>query len=239
MRVYYLSDLHNDYHQRNLLLDLKGDTNAVLFIAGDINCKGRSLRDIEEVADRWKHIVWVSGNHDHWKLALHETHKFKSELPNVHHLLNETVTIGDVTFCGTTLWVHIEDKDSFDWKITMNDAKKIRGPHWRRLSHTDINTEHMKAVQFIQECQEGIKGKKVLITHHALCEGSIGERFIGDEDNRYYVSDRVDLLEGWHYHIHRHLHNESDYMVGGCNVVCNPHGYGSENPEFGIRLFDI
>jgi Icc-related predicted phosphoesterase len=32
--------------------------------------------------------------------------------------------------------------------------------------------------------------------------------------------------------VHGHVHNSSDYRVGATRILCNPHGYGSENPAF-------
>jgi predicted phosphodiesterase len=32
--------------------------------------------------------------------------------------------------------------------------------------------------------------------------------------------------------IHGHIHNSADYHVGRTRVICNPHGYGAENPGF-------
>jgi Icc-related predicted phosphoesterase len=36
--------------------------------------------------------------------------------------------------------------------------------------------------------------------------------------------------------IHGHVHISSDYRVGNMRIVCNPHGYGSENPQFNGAL---
>jgi predicted phosphodiesterase len=41
---------------------------------------------------------------------------------------------------------------------------------------------------------------------------------------------RVDLV------IHGHVHNSADYYVDRTRVICNPHGYGSENPGFNPSL---
>jgi hypothetical protein len=41
---------------------------------------------------------------------------------------------------------------------------------------------------------------------------------------------RIDLF------IHGHVHNNADYRVGDTRVVCNPHGYGNENPNFNPSL---
>jgi hypothetical protein len=36
--------------------------------------------------------------------------------------------------------------------------------------------------------------------------------------------------------VHSHVHNSSDYLVGKTRVLCNPHGYGTENPDFNGAL---
>ena len=49
-----------------------------------------------------------------------------------------------------------------------------------------------------------------------------------------FVSDLSALIEAhrpalW---VHGHVHNSSDYRIGDTRIVCNPHGYGNENPDF-------
>ncbi len=237
MRVYYLSDTHNDYNQYNTLTNITPEKEAVLVVAGDINSKGRSLADVEEVADDWKAIIYVAGNHDYWGLALHETHKFESKKDNVHFLQNKAITIEDVTFVGTTLWHPVTSTDEWWWRQTMNDCKKIRGKNYSRLRWHDLTKEYVDACSFIEQSKQ-IQGKKILVTHHALCDKSIAERFKGEESNKYYVTHNPELLKGYNIHIHGHVHTECDYIINGCNVLCNPRGYGRENPEFGIRIID-
>ncbi len=239
LKVYYCSDVHNDYNRENALERITGDKDAVLVVAGDINSKGRTVRDLEAVADRWRAVIAVPGNHDWWGLALHETHKFKSDVENLHILMEDTVKIDDVTFCGTTLWHSIPDWFyAQDWKRLMNDPRKIRGPNYRRLYDDDINLMHHRSTQFIKECAN-IEGKKVLITHHAMSEKSVSTDYIGCSTNAFYYTALDDLLHPFKFHVHGHVHQEKDYMVGDCNVVCNPRAYGSENSEYGIRIFDV
>ena len=241
LKVYYISDVHNDYHQENALEKLGGDTNAVLVVAGDINSKGRSVRDLEAVADRWLAIVAITGNHDWWGLALHEEHKFKSSVDNVHVLLNECVIIKDVVFCGTTLWHEVKDPvDENTWKFYMNDAKKIRGHNWKKLRGFDIHSMFSDNVEFIEDCRRRFSDqKKVLITHHSLCSISVPDKWKPSPTSSYYYTEMPELLEGFLFHIHGHIHQECDYEVHGCNVVCNPKGYEDENKDYGVRIFEV
>lgn len=244
MKVFYCSDIHNCYHDRNALLDITGDKDAVLVVAGDIHHKGRMVRDLEEVAERWKAIVAVPGNHDWWGLALHERHKHYSDVPNVHVLMEDFVTIDDVIFAGTTMWHEVTAETGYMWKNYMNDAKKIRAKGYTRLQGWDIMSEHIKGIKFIEEFKELFRldeRPKVLVTHHALCNLSIDERYKNEQTNAFYVTHLPELLNGFDYHVHGHVHQELDYIVpnGECNVVCNPHGYGSENTHYGLRIFDV
>lgn len=230
MLIFCVSDLHNEIAGRNRLLDIKHGGRAkesILVVAGDLNSKGRSIKDIEEIAHLWHSVIFVPGNHDFWGLSLQETHKHISNLPNVHTLQNQTVEFNNVVFVGTTLWHSFSAPLShFDWKRKMNDAKKIRGPKWCRLTSAHIQEEHNKAVDFIQSVRT--PKRKVLITHHAICPLSIPDRYVSDPDNEFYCCNKTHLLDGYDYHIHGHIHSESDYEVYGCRVVCNPGGYPGE-----------
>ena len=241
MKIYYISDLHNDYNKHNKLLDFEGDPNGVLIVAGDINSKGRSIRDLEAVSARWKAIVAVAGNHDWWGLALHETHKFETTKDNVHFLMEDSVKIGGVIFCGTTLWHPVGDWfEEQAWRYTMNDVKKIRGKNFKSLSKLEIEEMHSDGIRFISSCTDVYKDfPKILITHHALSNKSIGERYKHSTANKYFATHLPYLLEGFDYHIHGHIHSKSNYVEKGCNVLCNPLGYGHEVGEVTLESFEI
>lgn len=241
MRVYYCSDLHNDYNGANDLLNLKGDKNAVLVVAGDVNSGGRMVRDLEEVADRWLAIVAVPGNHDYWGLAIDRKDKLVSEKENVHILIDDYKVINGTLFAGTTLWHEVTAQTGHMWKSMMNDERRIRGYNYSRLKGWDIHNEHLNGLRFIEDIKRVFKDSdipKILVTHHALSEQSIDERYQGHATNVFYVTHKPEMLDGFDYHIHGHVHQEFNYMENGCNVLCNPRAYSYENPEYGIRLFD-
>ena len=241
MKIYYISDLHNDYNCNNKLLAFEGDINGVLIVAGDINSKGRSIRDLEVVSDRWKAIVAVAGNHDWWGLALHETHKFEPTKDNVHFLMEDSVKIGGVIFCGTTLWHPVGDWfEEQAWRYTMNDVKKIRGKNFKKLSKLEIEEMHSDGLRFISSCKDFYKGfHKILITHHALSNKSIGECYKHSTSNKYFATNLPYMVEGFDYHIHGHIHSKSNYVDYGCNTLCNPLGYGNEVGEVVLESFEI
>ncbi len=242
MKIYNVSDLHNEIYQENNLLQFEGDLNGVLVVAGDINSKGRSIKDLEEVADRWKAIVAVAGNHDYWGIALHETHKFKSWMKNIHFLVNDSIEIDNVVFYGTTLWTDLSDPlVEWYWDKTMNDAKKIRGSGYKKLWAKELQREYLNNKAFVQRNQAPVDGKtKVLVTHHHMCTKSINEKYKHEPyANSYYVTEIPELLEGYDYHFCGHMHNKVDYEVYGCNVKCDPFGYPDEVDDFKLEYVEV
>lgn len=243
MRIYYCSDLHCDYNEENPLLNFDGDISGVLVVAGDIFGKGKATKCLEEVAHRWGHILWVPGNHDFWGIALHEKHKFNSEYDNVTVLHSDLrVMIGDVTFVGDTCWSYVDNPiDQFDWHHIMNDAKKIRGPNYRRINIRDLNVEHITQVDRLKSAAKEIVGKKVLVTHHPQLLSSIDPAYEGEQSNVYYASDEYDLVSQFDVYIHGHVHCPWDYRMrpSGTRVLCNPHGYKKEVKDFKLRMFEL
>jgi Icc-related predicted phosphoesterase len=67
---------------------------------------------------------------------------------------------------------------------------------------------------------------------------SIEPRFRSDPLTGAFVSDLSELIETYQptLWVHGHVHNSSDYLVGNTRIMCNPHGYGTENPDFNAAL---
>jgi Icc-related predicted phosphoesterase len=86
--------------------------------------------------------------------------------------------------------------------------------------------------------------KTVVMTHHAPSFQSISPHYAGSDLNAAYASelynaysdDAMPIL-----HIHGHVHDSFDYMLGDTRVVCNPRGYlnmgpGDLNSKFNPNL---
>lgn len=241
MNVYVSSDLHNEYNSQfmsggssNLLENITPDDSldSVLVVAGDLSSKGHAVRDLEAIAEDWLAVVYTPGNHCFWGLAIHETHKFKSHVENVYILQEETVEIGGVLFGGTTAWPHIANQ--VHWAGVMNDAKYIRGPSYRKLRASDLNTLHSKSMAFIADfASMQFEGVKFLVTHMAMSAKSLSELYAGESSNQYYTSYKPELLMGIDYHAHGHTHRTVSYTEGnGCITLINAHGYCLENPDY-------
>jgi Icc-related predicted phosphoesterase len=148
MKIALASDLHLEFGT----ISLTNDENAdVLILSGDImvanslgdqdmpNIMGKATRSIrfhtfmQECSERFPHVVYIAGNHEHYEGDFAKTipklkEKF-SYLSNVHVLDKECVTFDDVTFIGATLWTDMNKEDSltlYHIKGAMNDFRVIQ-----------------------------------------------------------------------------------------------------------------
>jgi Icc-related predicted phosphoesterase len=73
-----------------------------------------------------------------------------------------------------------------------------------------------------------------VLSHHAPHPRSNHSRFGSDLLSAAYVSDLTPVIDAgrpdmW---VHGHVHESFDYRVGATRILCNPNGYGNENPAF-------
>jgi len=258
MKINVISDLHLDFS------DLTLPGGDVLVLSGDI-CEARHLkkdmynRDIvlleherkdqrpdryyrffEEECSKYREVVMVMGNHEHYGFNYQKTYPhIASQLPgNVTLLENQTHTIDDVVFVGATLWTDMNKVDPltmFHMQGQMNDYRQVTMFNevknvYHRLTPEKTVEDHFKSRQFIAETVKDQFDKKfVVVTHHAPSKASIKPQYAGDTlMNGAYSSDLSEfILENPQIKLwtHGHTHDVFDYMIGSTRVVCNPRGY--------------
>jgi predicted phosphodiesterase len=137
---------------------------------------------------------------------------------------------------------------------------------WLRFRPQEAALLHARSRAFFAEALATMPPddtpRVVFLTHHAPDFRSVAPRYAGDILTAAFASNtlaelfgetavrkpseassdvdatgvdggprpRVDLV------IHGHVHNSADYYVGRVRVLCNPHGYGVENPGFNPSL---
>jgi predicted phosphodiesterase len=143
----------------------------------------------------------------------------------------------------------------------MNDHRLIgwkRHP-WQRFRPQEGALLHARSRAFFAEALATMSpddaSPVVFLHHHAPAFGSVSPRYAADILTAAFASNmlaellgetaaqknseagfkggarpRIDLV------IHGHVHNSADYYVGRTRVICNPHGYGFENPGFNPSL---
>lgn len=274
MRIYIVSDIHLDFdinrfvnlpkYQKSEYSDVtdliwfpKAHLDDVLVIAGDIWNHRKFLTRkfpngqswFQMVADMYRAVVFVLGNHDYWGTNINLEHlKIRDEIKkqNLQSKLffldkDTTVVIDDVKFVGATLWTDFDRSNPLCMlkaRQVMKDYHQITIRNYSTIRDVDINAIHAQQRSFIfnSTFRDHQDQKIVVVTHHAPHKNSIAEHYWQNPktaiENYFYFSDlereiaySKDFINLW---IHGHTHDASDYVIesSGTRVICNPRGYG-------------
>jgi Icc-related predicted phosphoesterase len=250
MRIQIFSDLHADVAAVKPIT-VAANVDAVI-VAGD-TCQGaqEAFAHIRRIVPMHIPVVTVFGNHEHYGRCVPEELAIaRSAAPafGIHLLENDTAVIGGVRFVGCTLWTDYRVFGPANVPLAMRAAAQGLNDHrriiwskrpWARFRPAEALLLHSRSRMFLQTAlQAEHAGPTVVITHHAPHPRSLHPNYEKDILPAAYVSDLQDLIVAtapklW---VHGHVHTSFDYAVGATRVLCNPHGYGNENPEFDPSL---
>lgn len=246
MRLQIFSDVHFDVIA-GYEPELASGVDAVV-VAGDL-CEGieRGLRWLRHHLGTAIPIVFVAGNHEFYgterPAECQHGGRIAAKL-GVTMLDDETDVIGGVRFVGSTLWADFALFGDGLRDAVMQSAARLMPDH--RLIRespdpSDLLTPLAAAAQHARSrawldraLGRRFDGKTVVVTHHCPHVLSVAAKFKDDLLTPAFVSDLSGMIEKhqpalW---VHGHTHASFDYRVGATRVVCNPHGYGNENPAF-------
>ena len=194
---------------------------------------------------RFPHVIFIVGNHEHYHGDFAKTvphfRDVLGYLPNLHILEKETWVLDDTTFIGGTLWTDMNRRDNRtlhdiarmmnDFRCVDNSAKTEDHRGWPgRFTTTDAANDHDAMVEFIrQTIAVNPAGRYVVVGHHSPSRLSTHPRYQGQFImNGGYSSELDDFIQD-HPQIklwtHGHTHEDFDYMIAGCRILCNPRGY--------------
>ena len=238
MKVHVLSDLHVEFEDYQYL---HTDCDVVV-LAGDIHVKEKGISwALEQIGN--KPVIYVLGNHEFYGKTYQKHIKKMKELAagtNIHILEQDTVTIEGVNFLGCTLWTDFElfgdpRIAGYQCQQIMTDYKKIKKlPNYSKIRSIDTAIFHKHALVWLKKELSGLSGQKnVVVTHHGPSMKSVPDYYKNELTTAAYVSALDDFIQEHSpsYWLHGHLHNSSDYSIGGCRVLCNPKGYPGEENE--------
>jgi predicted phosphodiesterase len=265
MKLLVLSDLHLE-RREPYALPKSFPEHDVAIVAGDFGSSPAAALSFLETPDQFatdEPIMFVAGNHEFYGHVIEDELARAKRLPALNtgrvHLLDADVVpiIDGVRFLGCTLWTDYElNGDAWLAMLAagmgLNDHKLIgaRNPVDGKVSSfkaRDALQRHRTERAWL-ESQLAIEhdGPTVVVTHHGCAPGSVDPRYLGDRAfeqlNPAFTSDLTAVIERYQpaLWIHGHTHDSRDYMVGDTRVVCNPKGYGPEQPGGRIenRAFD-
>jgi Icc-related predicted phosphoesterase len=148
VKIAIASDLHLEFGD----LDFDNqDAAEVLILSGDIlvakDVADRDTHDImgaeyrsnrfhgfmQRCTERFRHVIYIVGNHEHYHgyfavTVSHLREKF-GYMPNLYILDHGSITIGDVTFIGGTLWTDMNQEDPttlYHMTSMMNDFRCVQ-----------------------------------------------------------------------------------------------------------------
>lgn len=237
-----ISDLHLEHyvdHVDHIQLSIRPRASEdILILAGDIGYPfARHFTEFfREMATRWKHVLYVPGNHeyytDHTKEQVDQRIAEVCEQWDNIHLLNRTgVEIDGQRFIGCTLW----STPSYEIARKLND--------FRQVSNCTVDTMTSWHEIDRQWLQHNMQTGDVVITHFMPLQNSdliahgLPSRYaIGPLDEYFGNTDMRPLFDQAKLWISGHTHQPFDLTIGATRWVCNPHGYPGENSPVDLDL---
>ena len=260
-RLRLLSDIHlslSDFTPPAAEADL-------VVLAGDI---GRGCRGLAWAARCFPTtpVIYLAGNHEYYHGeigAINRDLKAFAEAENRQRgearlsvLENEALEWRSpgrraVSFLGATLWTDyaIDAAGADDVARAMaaaeagiRDHQVIAIEPWGRFRPEHALALNRQSVAWLEgELARPFAGTTVVVTHHLPSPKSVAERFRGSPLTPAFASDLDRLVVQADLWLHGHTHDNFDYRLGPCRVVCNPRGYvrevapgqwSVENPDF-------
>ena len=138
MKIALMSDVHLEFADLPIepveadVLLLAGDIFVATDLTVDNHRKERFVGFIENACSKFKHVIFICGNHEHYHGDIARSYGIIREtfkdLSNLYVLDNEVKVIDDVTFIGGTLWTDMNKEQPhtlFAIKSYMNDYRII------------------------------------------------------------------------------------------------------------------
>ena len=252
MQFDLISDLHLDLWQSNTK-DWRGlGTSLTCVVAGDVSKDiGLTTSFISHLADSYKQVIYIDGNHEHYKsyedldknVILLE--KNLSRYKNVTYLADSSIVIEGTAFIGTNGWW------TFDFPELAGVANRLEVmeeycAHDKRTMREAIHiwTQAQEQAEFLSDVVEKLQtnddiGEIIVVTHtvprkELAYRKANGDIFAwGKIGNSSMINVLDNDVEGkistWCFG-HNHPY-EVDQILDGVRYVCHARGRPDECPN--------
>ncbi|MFA5848570.1 MAG: metallophosphoesterase [Bacteroidales bacterium] len=238
MRIQYCSDLHLEFeHNSKYLLNkplkVSGD---ILILAGDIvplHDEFLNNSFFSFVADNYKHVFWVPGNHEFYHKDIDDFSKsYNIQLRENFNIVNNIeLKYENIQFVFTTLWSKIGSDNEKKIEQCVMDFDCITNKN-RKLKATDFNKLHHDSLTFMKHSLMNKKGNTVVVTHHlpsGLCNSPLHNN---SPLNEAFCVDLTEYIKGCNanFWIYGHSHfNQKPLYIGNTILLTNQLGYVQSN----------
>ena len=266
MQIRLISDIHLEFArspdlQSRIVPELDTDSETVLIVAGDFAAfplYSDIIYYLSKWAKRFKHVIYIAGNHEYYKSNLENVDSLYSAIPsrmeidNLTYLNRSSIVIDDVEFVGATLWTDYMretnqyTQDQIGW--CLNDYRFI-SDFTQHRQNAENEKDEAYILDRIINCNHS--QKQVIVTHHAPSTMSTHWRFKNDIINPAFANQALaDKLRNIWYDtnrlpvlwVHGHMHDATDHEINGMRVVANPFGYKTEKQSNGydpVKIIEI
>lgn len=276
LHVRQLSDVHLEFHYdlfegghgkaatmvKELLPPLPTDKKTVLIVGGDlapIHKVQRIITFLQLVQPRFRHVIYVLGNHEHYHGyleddedilldALHDSGQLEMDAITVVGNRPRVVVLHGVRFICGTLWTDYAGKNEANMKMAeayLNDHRtiKVSQADPRLATAEDLLTIFKRTVADFGNALERAPDKKrtVMVTHHMPSFQAVDPMYtLGAVEralNGAFASDLDEFILTHQpaYWFFGHTHTPYRGKIGETTLVCNPVGYPSEHNVEGGR----
>lgn len=236
---------------------LPNDKETTLILAGDIMLLiyiPRYMDFWEHISQRFKHVIWVFGNHEWFNHSIKPSNVKKaknhlSKYDNIHILYNEHIELEGVHYIGATLWSNLGDGSIFTTKSIANvsyDYKKItflENGNYGKLRPRQVIKMNMDQRNFIKNKLLELKNDDkptYVISHHPPSIKAISEEHKATDIaywSDFSIFDFETLIEDdalpdlwFHGHIHSTLkYYYLDKRGNKFYLMSNSRGYPSKD----------
>ncbi len=245
MRICYFSDLHLEHYN----YEQKFPEADTLLLAGDIchavdlvnyrnnpdriKRRDHTLWFFDEVLERFQHVLYSIGNHEHFEFDFHETcQAINHALPTELILLDKKhVEIEGIIFYGATLWTDFNNSNPDDMA-----AASLKMPEYRYATAGDslltpeiTIRDHKLALERLSDIANTSRNKPVIaVTHHSPSLLGLNTTIHNPALQNAFASDLHDFIQKHNnikHWIFGHTHIQKEFKVEQCHLAANCRGY--------------